>query len=923
MNPRLDFQQINDHAIPVLESLCREWFPSGTREGHEFKIGSLSGEPGRSLSINLRTGAWKDFAGGDGGSDPISLLAGIRSCTMAEAGKELAARLGSGVASVGVTAPARHKDDKADWKPITVPDGAPAATFRHHKFGQASRTWQYLDADGRTIGHVCRFDLPDGGKDVVPRCYCQHEDGRREWRWLSFAKPRPLYGMDLLAANPTAGVLVVEGEKTADAARTIAPGVVVTWPGGGKAVRFVDWSPLKGRKVLIWPDQDLKRWTETDAEKSQIPKGSKVGDLWPVEKQPGMAAALAIAKALDGIAEKVRIITPPESPVDGWDLADAVAEGWDRSRLVDWIKGPLPSPVVPVEQPPTDEEPPPGYDCPEDSAPPWEGPAPANQPRFRDDRITDLPFRLLGVDGDAFFYMPDRGQQIVSLTASGHTKLNLMRLAPLQTWQGEFPDKSGADWETAANALIQRNQNLPKFDPRRIRGRGCWIDGEDVVFHAGDRLVVNGSEVDIPVFNSAVRAIYEGALEIPVDSGQCATNTEAARVIELCEMLSWERPLYGKLLAGWLALAPVCGALAWRPHLWVTGPSGSGKSWTVSNIIQPLVGRTAIHVQGNTSEAGIRQGLGSDALPVVFDEAESEDRASQLRFDRVLELARQASTETGAGIVKGTATGGSVTYLIRSCFLFASIGVAAVKKADVSRVTVLPLRKNMGPFAQQEFDAIKRVWRETIGQRGYCERIRSRSLRFAKVIRANADTFSAAAVEFTGDKRSADQIGTLLAGAYSLGREAAITQDAAREWMGKQDWSGFKSEDVENDENQCLAHLFAAVLRFELHGHNTTRSVSEVVTEIGEIPENTPLEADQNRRKDLKDVLTRHGMRLSGGRLYVANRHQQLESIYRDTAWAGSKWKQQLERIPNAKREDTMAFGTMVRQRAVSVPIGD
>jgi putative DNA primase/helicase len=885
----IDFQAINDRALPILESLSREWFPQGHKEGHEFKIGSLSGEPGRSMSINLRTGAWKDFASDAGGSDPISLLAAIRSVSMADAARELGGRLSTGLASRGVSAPPKP-DDAPTWTPIVpIPESAPAPTFRHHKFGQHSKEWAYRTSEGGLIGYIVRFDLPDGGKDVVPRCYCKDANGKREWRWLSFAKPRPLYGLELLAANPKAGVIIVEGEKAADAARKICPGIVVTWPGGGKAVRYVDFAPLAGRKVIIWPDRD----------------------------EPGIAAAQSIAKALAPIAASVRVVTPPLGDPDGWDLADALAEGWDKARVKAHLK-PAPAP----DPEPYPNEPPAGWDAPPvDFEPPTDTePTPAKFHRH-DDRLADLPFRILGVDGDAFFYMPDRGHQIVSLSASSHSKPNLMRLAPLQCWEAEYPSKSGADWDCAVNALIQRSQSMPKFDPRRIRGRGCWIDGEDVVFHAGDRLVVNGNEAEIPNFRSSVRAIYEGALEIPVDSEEVATNAQAAKVIELCEMLSWERPLYGKLLAGWLALAPVCGALTWRPHLWVTGPSGSGKSWTVANIIQPLVGRTAVHVQGNTSEAGIRGQLGSDALPVVFDEAESEDRASQQRFDKVLELARQASTETGAGIVKGTASGGSVTYLIRSCFLFASIGVAAVKKADTSRVTVLPLRKNTGPGSQAQFDKIKALWRETLCSDGYAERIRSRSLRYAKIIRINAETFSAVAVEFTGDKRSADQIGTLLAGAFSLTATKEITKEAAREWMAKQDWSGFKSEEVDNDENQCLAHLFAASLKFELQERNVTRSVSEIVQAILEIPEYSPLESDRKRAEELRRTLIRHGMKLSSEGLYVANRHQALEAVFCDTPWAGAKWRLQIERVPGASPVKTMAFGTHIKQRAVLVPV--
>jgi putative DNA primase/helicase len=653
-------------------------------------------------------------------------------------------------------------------------------------------------------------------------------------------------------------VVVVEGEKCAEA--VIQAGYhAVTWSGGCAAIAKSDFLPLHGKQIILWPDND----------------------------EPGMKAMDTLRAMLVGKARSIKTITPPDDKPQGWDAADTDED--EISRLISTAEEPKPDSKTPVA------------------------------PRH-DDRVMDLPFRLLGVDGDQFFYMPDRGHQIVSLSASSHSKPNLMRLAPLNCWEAEFPSKSGADWDCAVNALIQKSQSMPKFDPRRIRGRGCWIDGRDVVFHAGDRLVVNGRHVEIPDYRSSVRAIYEGALEIEVDSADHAANAQAAKVIELCEMLSWERPLYGKLLAGWLALAPVSGALSWRPHLWVTGPSGSGKSWTVANIIQPLVGETALHVQGNTSEAGIRGQLGSDALPVVFDEAESEDKQSQQRFNGVLELARQASTETGAGIVKGTAQGGSITYLIRSCFLFASIGVAAVKKADVSRITVLPLTKNTGPEGQEQFDRIKALWRATIGEDGFCERIRSRSLRHAMIIRANAEIFSGVAVEFTGDKRSADQIGTLLAGAFSLTSTKEITKEAARAWMAKQDWAGFKSEEVDNDENQCLSHLFAASIRFELMGAHTIRSVSEIVEDLMAFPSYIPLEPDAKRKHELEHALIRHGMRMDDGGLYVANRHQALEGIFADTPWAGAKWRLQLERVPGAVRCDTMSFGKNVRQRAVWIP---
>src|SRR3546814_12291625 len=107
-------------------------------------------------------------------------------------------------------------------------------------------------------------------------------------------------------------------------------------------------------------------------------------------------------------------------------------------------------------------------------------------------------------------------------------------------------------------------------------------------------------------------------------------------------------------LAGWIAIAVICGALNWRPHVWLTGSSGSGKSWLLDNVIRPLIGAIAVHCHSNSTEAGIRQTLATDARPVLFDEAESEDAKAQVRIQQVLELSRQSSSENGARPPTGT-----------------------------------------------------------------------------------------------------------------------------------------------------------------------------------------------------------------------------------------------------------------------------
>ena len=262
----IDFARINAAALGCFESLLCEWFPAGKRRGNEFTVGNLQGKADTSsLSINLRTGIWADFSTTHvRGGDPISLLAAIRNCSQAEAARELDAKLSAGGiqerrAPVAVGGGGRPSDSD-DWiaQPFAPASAPPPRPWHPAYNGEPNRTWIYRTAKGEIIGLACRYDF-EGGKDVLPFCWCRNtKTGEQRWKWKGFPQPRPLYRLDVLAANPDAGVILVEGEKTADAAqRMLGDSVVVTtWPGGSKAVTQTNWTPLEGRRVIIWPDND-------------------------------------------------------------------------------------------------------------------------------------------------------------------------------------------------------------------------------------------------------------------------------------------------------------------------------------------------------------------------------------------------------------------------------------------------------------------------------------------------------------------------------------------------------------------------------------------------------------------------------------------------------------------------------------------
>lgn len=215
-----------------------------------------------------------------------------------------------------LTAPAPQREEgRTPWVPILpAPGDAPAPPKVHFRRGIPQKVWTYHDEAGRVLGHVYRFVKSDGGKEVLPVVWARHaESGAEEWRWMAFPRPRPLYGLDRLAAKPDATVLLVEGEKCADAGHAeLHDLAVVSWPGGGNAFGNVDCLPLSGRRVITWADFD----------------------------EPGVQAMAAAREKLRALNCKLwDIVLPPAgSKPKGWDIADAVLDGLRGRELAEYVR---------------------------------------------------------------------------------------------------------------------------------------------------------------------------------------------------------------------------------------------------------------------------------------------------------------------------------------------------------------------------------------------------------------------------------------------------------------------------------------------------------------------------------------------------------------------------------------------------------
>lgn len=78
----MDIATIIGRLTDNIEGLCHELLPAGVRESSEWRIGSIAGEPGRSMAVHLggdKAGVWCDFSGPPNHrGDALDLIAQVR-----------------------------------------------------------------------------------------------------------------------------------------------------------------------------------------------------------------------------------------------------------------------------------------------------------------------------------------------------------------------------------------------------------------------------------------------------------------------------------------------------------------------------------------------------------------------------------------------------------------------------------------------------------------------------------------------------------------------------------------------------------------------------------------------------------------------------------------------------------------------------
>ncbi|KFE51172.1 DUF927 domain-containing protein [Pseudomonas syringae] len=335
---RPSFADVKTSALFRINDVLAQWLPNGKRVdgGKEYTAPNRTRTDRRagSLKINLSKGTWADFATGDKGGDLIDLVRYLDGGTDVDACNSLAEFLNLTANSSNAHAPSDKKPPQ-QWTAIQpIPhDAMKRCPPKHRQHGAPSKMWVYRDADAQPLMILYRFDVEAQGdepkhKVFAPLTWCRNtSSGVKQWRWQGLPEPRPLLRLDAIKARPGAPIVLCEGEKAADAAALLMPDYVAScWPNGTNSWGKADFSPLIGRDVLLWPDNDAPGLGCMDALSEH---------LHELGATSVRMIALTVFNQRPHFANETPTFTKGGEWAEGDDAADAIEKGWKSEHFAE------------------------------------------------------------------------------------------------------------------------------------------------------------------------------------------------------------------------------------------------------------------------------------------------------------------------------------------------------------------------------------------------------------------------------------------------------------------------------------------------------------------------------------------------------------------------------------------------------------
>jgi hypothetical protein len=505
----------------------------------------------------------------------------------------------------------------------------------------------------------------------------------------------------------------------------------------------------------------------------------------------------------------------------------------------------------------------------------------------------------------------------------------------------------GIEVEKAVAELIAACKIMGYWSPDdHVRGRGAWIGADgDLVLHRGDHLFIRGRCVRLGRHGDYV---YVPRGSMPrVDLGPRMApliDAAAAQLSARLDELRWARGTYDvDLVVGWICCGMLSAALVFRPHLWVTGEYGTGKT-TLQTLLHALLSSTGMVSVTDTSAAGLWQHMQFDSVPIGVDELESGSELD--RQNAIIKLLRQASS--GALILRGGASHAGSAFTVMSCFLCSSIIIPPMPSQDASRIVVLELLKDPPGVRRPPFSI------EKITEQG-AALTRRLADHYPRLVR---EVLPAVRQQMQDDgfpTRSADVYAALWA-ARDVAMHDEFSPARLADWLRAQPTLLVKEaalRDLTPEWRRCIDHLLSSRLdrmraESDAFGDLIVRGSTRLSRPrqglmqhalFDEQGEEIESGEDDREGTAARNRLARYGLRLqrlvdpiSGDAavvLIIANTHRALAEVFAQSVWrtlpeasTGGGWSQVLRRAPGAQASrEAWRFRGGVKSRAVILPI--
>jgi len=278
--PVLDKEVVKADFLADIHNVLSYLLPNGKVKGSHYVIGDIDGNKGKSMKISLHgedAGLYYDHNTGDSGD--IFKLWAIKHnlCPNSQFDEVL--------------------KTAAEWQGNYSHAPTQYSSEEYEDLGPYTDRYDYHSIEGKIENCVYRYDPPEG-KQFRPY---NIKTGQ-----MKAPDPRPLYNLPNIAGAEQ--IIIVEGEKTANALISQNIHATTAMGGANAPIEKTDWSILKDKHIIIWPDND----------EAGMHYASKLQEYLLAHGGVGSITKLPI----------------PEGKKKGWDADDALQEGVTLSEFI-------------------------------------------------------------------------------------------------------------------------------------------------------------------------------------------------------------------------------------------------------------------------------------------------------------------------------------------------------------------------------------------------------------------------------------------------------------------------------------------------------------------------------------------------------------------------------------------------------------